>query len=145
MEILWEEEGFQFDFKRWQGWAVFKLRSCWSEFQMWGPKQEKVRQPWVLRLYCLISSMRVSEEECNVRLCLYYLYFCRTQIEFHSFTWCSSSPMSKTVQKAWKLSNRLFLVCSHDTRKSIISVFGSTDTCYNVHLFSKALICIASE
>ena len=32
MEILWEEEGFQFGFKRWQ-------RSCGSEFQMWGPKQ----------------------------------------------------------------------------------------------------------
>ena len=30
---------------------------------MWGPKQEKVRKPRVLRLYCWISSMRVSEEE----------------------------------------------------------------------------------
>ena len=39
------------------------LRSCGSEFQMWGPKQEKVRKPRVLRLYCWISSMRVSEEE----------------------------------------------------------------------------------
>ena len=34
---------------------------------MWGPKQEKVRKPWVLRLYCWISSMRVSEEERSVR------------------------------------------------------------------------------
>ena len=25
MEILWEEEGFQFGFKRWQGWAVSKV------------------------------------------------------------------------------------------------------------------------
>ena len=39
------------------------LRSCGSEFQMWGPKQEKVRKPCVLRL----SSMRVSEEEHSVR------------------------------------------------------------------------------
>ena len=38
-------------------------RSCWSEFQMWGPKQEKVRK----RLCCWISSMRVSEEEHSVR------------------------------------------------------------------------------
>ena len=30
---------------------------------MWGPKQEKVRKPRVLRLYCWIVSMRVSEEE----------------------------------------------------------------------------------
>ena len=36
-------------------------------FQMWGPKQKKVRKPWVLRLYCWISSMRVSEKECGVR------------------------------------------------------------------------------
>ena len=62
MEILWEEKGFQFGFKRWPGWAA----SCGSEFQMWGPKQEKVRKPWVLRLYCWISSMRVSEEERSV-------------------------------------------------------------------------------
>ena len=32
-------------------------------FQMWGPKQEKVRKPWVLRLYCWIFSMRVSEKK----------------------------------------------------------------------------------
>ena len=25
MKILWEEEGFQFDFKRWQDWAVSKV------------------------------------------------------------------------------------------------------------------------
>ena len=25
MEILWEEEGFQSGFKRWQGWAVSKV------------------------------------------------------------------------------------------------------------------------
>ena len=42
------------------------LRSCGSEFQMWGPKQEMVRKPWVLRSYCWISSMRVSEEERSV-------------------------------------------------------------------------------
>ena len=35
--------------------------------QMWGPKQEKVRKPWVLRLYCWIFSMRVSEKERSVR------------------------------------------------------------------------------
>ena len=34
---------------------------------MWGPKQEKARKPRVLRLYCWISSMRVSEEERSVR------------------------------------------------------------------------------
>ena len=28
MEILWEEEGFQFGFKRWQGWALSKV--SWS-------------------------------------------------------------------------------------------------------------------
>ena len=48
-KILWEEEGFQFGFERWK-W------SCGSEFQMWGPKQEKVRKPWALRLYCWISA-----------------------------------------------------------------------------------------
>ena len=29
MEILWEEEGFQFGFKRWQGWAVSKVLREW--------------------------------------------------------------------------------------------------------------------
>ena len=29
MEILWEEEGFQFGFKRWQGWAVSKVLWEW--------------------------------------------------------------------------------------------------------------------
>jgi len=43
------------------------LRSCGSEFQMRGPKQEQVRKPRVLRLYCWIFSMRVSEEERGVR------------------------------------------------------------------------------
>ena len=32
-------------------------------FQMWGPKCEKVRKPWVLRLKRWILSMRVSDEE----------------------------------------------------------------------------------
>ena len=36
-------------------------------FQMWGPKQEKVRKPWVLRLYCWIFSMRVLEKERSVQ------------------------------------------------------------------------------
>ena len=36
-------------------------------FQMWGLKQEKVRKPGVLRLYCWIFSMRVSEKERSVR------------------------------------------------------------------------------
>ena len=30
---------------------------------MWGPKCEKVRKPWVLRLKRWIFSMRVSDEE----------------------------------------------------------------------------------
>ena len=34
---------------------------------MCGPKQEKVRKPRVLRLYCWISGMRLSEEERSVR------------------------------------------------------------------------------
>ena len=29
MEILWEEEGFQFGFKRWQGWAVSEVLWEW--------------------------------------------------------------------------------------------------------------------
>ena len=29
METLWEEEGFQFGFKRWQGWAVSKVLWEW--------------------------------------------------------------------------------------------------------------------
>ena len=29
------------------------LRSCGSEFQMWGPKQEKVQKPWVLHFILL--------------------------------------------------------------------------------------------
>ena len=36
-------------------------------FQMWGPKQETVRKPCVLRLYFWIFSMRVSEKERSVR------------------------------------------------------------------------------
>ena len=34
---------------------------------MGGPKQEKVPKPRVLRLYCWISSMRVSEKDRSVR------------------------------------------------------------------------------
>ena len=37
-----------------------------SEFQMWGPKQEKARKPRVLSLYCWISSMQMSKEERSV-------------------------------------------------------------------------------
>ena len=29
MEMLWEEEGFQFGFKRWKGWAVSKVLWQW--------------------------------------------------------------------------------------------------------------------
>ena len=29
METLWEEEGFQFGFKRWQGWSVSKVLWEW--------------------------------------------------------------------------------------------------------------------
>ena len=29
VEILWEEEGFQFGFKRWKGWAVSKVLWEW--------------------------------------------------------------------------------------------------------------------
>ena len=43
------------------------LRSCGSEFQMWGPKEEKVQNTRVLRLYCWIFSMLVSEEESSVQ------------------------------------------------------------------------------
>jgi len=35
-------------------------------FQMWGPKQEKMRNPRVLRLYCWIFNVRVSEKERSV-------------------------------------------------------------------------------
>ena len=65
MKILREEECFQFGFKSKR--AEQCLRSCGSEFQMWGPKQEKVRKPWILHLYCWIFSMRASEEEHSVR------------------------------------------------------------------------------
>ena len=30
---------------------------------MWGPKQEKVRKPRLLRLYCWIASLQVSKQE----------------------------------------------------------------------------------
>ena len=43
------------------------LRSCGCEFQMWGPKLEKLRKQRVLRLYCWIFSIRVPEEERSVR------------------------------------------------------------------------------
>ena len=36
MEILWEEEGFQFGFKRWQGCAVSKV--LWEWIPNVGPK-----------------------------------------------------------------------------------------------------------
>ena len=34
---------------------------------MWGPKQNKVRTPRIVRLYCWIFSIRVSEEERSAR------------------------------------------------------------------------------
>ena len=64
MEILWEEEGFQFGFKRWQGWAVSKV--LWEWISNVGSEAREGAKPWVLRLYCWISSMWVSEEERNV-------------------------------------------------------------------------------
>ena len=39
------------------------LMSLGRLFQMWGPKCEKVRKPWVLQLKRWILSMRVSDEE----------------------------------------------------------------------------------
>ena len=48
---------------------------------MWGPKQEKVQKPQVLRLYCWISSMWVSEEDHSVR---------------DGVQTCSSSEISRT-------------------------------------------------
>ena len=39
------------------------LMSWGRLFQMWGPKCEKVRKPWVLQLKRWILSMRVSDEE----------------------------------------------------------------------------------
>ena len=48
---------------------------------MWGPKQEKVQKPWVLHLYCWISSMWVSEEDHSVR---------------DGVQTCSSSEISRT-------------------------------------------------
>ena len=38
------------------------LRSCGSEFQTWGPKQEQMRKPRVLSLYCV--RMRASDCVC---------------------------------------------------------------------------------
>ena len=38
------------------------LMSWGRLFQMWGPKCEKVRKPWVLRLKRWILSMRVSDK-----------------------------------------------------------------------------------
>ena len=46
---------------------IYQETSFRRDFQMWGPKQEKVRKPWVLRLYCWIFSMCVSEKERGVR------------------------------------------------------------------------------
>ena len=66
VEILWEEEGFQFGVKRWQGWAEQCLRSCGSEFQVWGPKHEKAQEPWLLHLYCWIG-VRISQSQASKR------------------------------------------------------------------------------
>ena len=43
------------------------LMSWGRLFQMWGPKCEKVRKPWVLRLKRWILYMRVSDEELRER------------------------------------------------------------------------------
>ena len=50
------------------------LRSCGSEFQTWDPKQGKVRKPRVLRLYCWIFSMRMSER-CFVLIIMFIKVF----------------------------------------------------------------------
>ena len=42
------------------------IRSCGSEFQMWGPKKEKVRNPLGLAFVLLVFSTRMSEEERSV-------------------------------------------------------------------------------
>ena len=50
IEILWEEEGFQFGFKRWQGWAVSK--DMWEWIPNVGSKategMEAMSLPFVL-------------------------------------------------------------------------------------------------
>ena len=58
VEILWEEEGFQYGFKRWQSLAVSKVFWEWIPI----PQQQKVQKPWVLRLCCWIFSVQVSSE-----------------------------------------------------------------------------------
>ena len=42
MEILWEEEGFQFGFKRWQRWAVSKV--LWERIPNVGSKARDRQQ-----------------------------------------------------------------------------------------------------
>ena len=58
VEILWEEEGFQYGFKRWQSLAVSKVFWEWIPI----PQQQTVQKPWVLRLCCWIFSVQVSSE-----------------------------------------------------------------------------------
>ena len=51
MEILWEEEGFQFGFKRWQGWAVSKV--LWERIPNVGSKIRDVQD--VLHCCCNVD------------------------------------------------------------------------------------------
>ena len=69
MEILWEEEGFQFGFKRWQGWAVSKV--LWEWIPNVGSKARESAEamsqafvllacPFVSRVISFIYDVRVK-------------------------------------------------------------------------------------
>ena len=60
VEILWEEEGFQCGFKRWQGWTVSQVLWVWIPNKWCGVQSHDLR-----RLYAAEFSAMVSREGAN--------------------------------------------------------------------------------
>ena len=55
MEILWEEESFQFGFKRWQGWAVSKVLWEWIPNVGSKARESAEAMSYTILIWCLGS------------------------------------------------------------------------------------------
>ena len=90
-------------------------------FQMWGPKFENVRKPWVLRLKRLSLSMRVSDvgrlsdddDYNDDDDCYYYCCSCCCCYYYNilNMNTCRKSHLEmrlKRIESQWQLSIALF-------------------------------------
>ena len=76
MEILWEEEGFQFGLKRWQGWAVSKV--LWEWIPKVGSKAREGAK--AMSLAFVLLDLRINYNSALVHFCLPQVTFLDCEI-----------------------------------------------------------------